>query len=227
MVIMGKYYNLSSSQFINYLGFNKYIKGTQGLTKRNTMLNSDITQEPIQVSDFVIPFGIYGSEHEIHALKSYANYRKFKGKDFNFILDNQKSFEIHNWTQIDNGFISLSSTPDFICDDFTTIGECKAGGMGKGYNLDQIIEKYVSQIYGQQMVLKILRYPIQKTHFVNWAESFVQIYEILPNPEYEKYLIEHLESYAEHLISEKEFTEKIKKFDVDSKLFNLIQEVEK
>ena len=77
------------------------------------------------------------------------------------------------------------------------------------------------------MVLKMLRYPIQKTHFVNWAESFVQIYEILPNPEYEKYLIEHLESYAEHLISEKEFTEKIKKFDVDSKLFNLIQEVEK
>lgn len=216
------YYNLSASQFIDYLGFNKYIKGTQGLTKRNTKLNSDITRTPIEVSDFVKPFGVYGSEHEIDALKSYADFRGLKGKDFNFILDNQKSFEVHNWTQISKGFVSISATPDFICDDFSTIGECKAGGMGKGYSLEQIMEKYIPQIYGQQLVLKMLRYPIKKTHFVNWSENFVQVYEILPNLEYEKYLVEHLSDYTDHLISEKEFTEKIKKLDVDKDKFKLI-----
>ena len=218
------YYNLSASQFIDYLGFNKYIQGTQGLTKRNTKLNSDITRTPIEVSDFVKPYGIYGSEHEIDALKYYANFRGFKGKDFNFILDNQKSFEVHNWTLTSKGFVSISATPDFLCDDFSTIGECKAGGMGKGYTLEQIMEKYIPQIYGQQLVLKMLRYPIKKTHFVNWAENFVQVYEISTNFEYEKYLIEHLESYSEHLIRKKEFTEKIKNFDVDKNKFKLIME---
>ena len=218
------YYNLSASQFIDYLGFNKYIKGTSGHTKRNTKLNSDITQIPLEVSPHVIPYGIYGKEKEITALKSYADFRGFKGKDFNFILDNQKSFEVHNWTQISKGFVSISATPDFLCDNFTICGEIKAGGMGKGYSLEQIMEKYTPQIYGQQLVLKILRYPIKKTHFVNWSENFVQIYEILPDIEYEKYLIKHLESYSEHLISEKEFTEKIKNFDVDKDKFNLIME---
>ena len=216
------YYNLSASQFIDYLGFNKYVKGTSGHTKRNTKLNSDITKIPLEVSPHVIPYGIYGSEHEVHALKSYADFRGFKGKDFNFILDNQKSFEVHNWTQISKGFVSISATPDFLCDDFTTCGECKAGGMGSGYSLEQIMEKYIFQIYGQQLVLKMLKYPIEKTHFVNWGESFVEIYEILPNLDYEKYLTEHLADYTEHLISEKEFTEKIKKFDVDKKQFRKI-----
>ena len=94
--------------------------------------------------------------------------------------------------------------------------------MGKGYSLEQIMEKYIPQIYGQQLVLKMLRYPIKKTHFVNWSENFVQVYEILPNLEYEKYLVEHLADYTDHLISEKEFTEKIKKLDVDKDKFKLI-----
>jgi len=227
------YYNLSASQFIDYLGFNKYIKGTSGYTKRNTKLNSDISRVPLEVNPHVIPYAEYGKNKEISALKSYADFRGFKGKDFNFILDNQKSFEFHNWTQdlgkplpLSNSFVSISATPDFLCDDFSTIGECKAGGMGKGYTLDQIIQKYTPQIYGQQLVLKMLNYPIKKTHFVNWAENFVQVYEILISFEYSVYLVEHLKSYSEHLILEKEFTEKIKNFDVDKDKFKLILEKE-
>ena len=224
---MRKYYNLSSSQFVDYLGFNKYLagKGTHG--RRNTKLKMDITGEIQEISSYIQPYVEYGKDNEINALKSYADYRGKKGKDFYFILDNQKSFEVHNWTQLAKGFVSLSSTPDGITDCFKTLVECKCGKLGKDiYTLDEIKTKYTTQIYGQQMCLKMLRYPIEQTHFVNWCPHKVQVYEIKTNPEYEKYLILRLEEYANALLESKDFKQPTEEFVVDDKLFNLIHEVE-
>ena len=76
------------------------------------------------------------------------------------------------------------------------------------------------------MCLKMLRYPIEQTHFVNWCPHKVQVYEIKTNPDYEKYLILRLEEYANALLESKEFKQPTEEFVVDDKLFNLIHEVE-
>jgi len=224
---MRKYYNLSSSQFIDYLGFNKYIKGKGSHGKRNTRLQMDILGEKPEMSDFARPFAEYGRNNEINALKSYADFRGKKGKDFYFILDNQKSFELHDFAQTERGIVSLSSTPDGITDCFKVVVECKAGKLGKDiYTLDEIKSKYTTQIFGQQYVLDRLGYAPEKTHFINWCPHKFQVYEIERNLEYEEYLEQRLMEYAFSLLSEQEFTEKTEEFVVDDKLFNLIHEVD-
>jgi hypothetical protein len=224
---MRKYYNLSSSQFIDYFGFNKYIKGKGSHGKRNTRLKMDILGEKPEMSDFARPFAEYGRNNEINALKSYADFRGKKGKDFYFILDNQKSFELHDFAQTERGIVSLSSTPDGITDCFKVVVECKAGKLGKDiYTLDEIKSKYTTQIFGQQYVLDRLGYAPEKTHFINWCPHKFQVYEIERNLEYEEYLEQRLMEYAFALLSEQEFTEKTEEFVVDDKLFNLIHEVD-
>ena len=221
---MLRYYNLSASQFLDYLGLNKYIKGKGSDGKRNTRLSMDKQGIRPEMSDFVLPYAEFGKEHEIDGLKFYANYRKKdsssqhkgKGSEFDFILGNQKSFEIHNFEKNDKGSVSLSATPDGLTDCFQSAVEIKCGKLGKDvYTTQEILSKYATQIFGQQWVLSTLGYPIKRTHFVNWSFEKKQVFEIKPCHEYQKYLINELETYAKHLLKDQEFTQKTPLYNND------------
>jgi len=225
--MIGKYYNMTASQFVEYLGFSKYVAGRGNKAKKNTKLGWDINGDRPAISSFVQEYADFGIEHEKHALKFYADHMGKKGKDFNFILSNQKSFELHNFYSTKNGVISLSATPDGIQSDRCI--EIKCGKKGKDvYSIKEIVDRYYPQIQGQLLVLIKLGYKPSKTHFVNWSYNTQQIYEILPNQQYFEYLEEHLKDYAKHLLSEKDFTEDSPSFSDDiTKQLNLIYEEKK
>ena len=66
------------------------------------------------------------------------------------------------------------------------------------------------QVVGQQLLLRNNGFPIQKTHLCEWTPHHFRVWEILPNHNLEKHLLNELKVFTDALLYGKTITDKPK-----------------
>ena len=200
--------NLRSSSFINYtIGY---------YTPRREMLEWDLKGEtkPID-NEYQIKAMKKGIKHEKHGIAKWVQLNK---EIPNYILKDQETFKQEDWLNLKKKeTISLSSTPDGISRDFSTILEVKTTRMGK-FKFKEFPKHYLPQIYGQQWIVSNLNGgKVKRSHLINFSTVGTEIWQVEYNPSFINYLIELLEEYSLALINgnPEELSEKPKNYDGD------------
>ena len=198
-----KRYQLHSSQFIN-IAFGKY-------EKRNDMVEfvkNDSFPEPDEDGKKRMEWGV---KHEADGIANWLIHCS-GGKYPQYVLNEQKDFLLENVFNLDDGnIVDLSSKPDGISDDGTTIIEIKCPNEGGKLRKDLDNAK-LPQVVGQQLVLRNNGFPIQKTHLCEWTPHHFRVCEILPNHNLEKHLLNELKVFTDALLYGKPITDKPKKY---------------
>jgi len=183
--------NLRSSSFLNHtIGY---------YTPRREMLEWDLKGErkPI-TNDYQIKAMNKGIKHEKHGIAKWVQLNK---EIPSYILKDQKSFVVDNWLNLDQEeTISLSSTPDGISKDFSTILEVKTTRMGK-FMFKEFPKHYLPQIYGQMMVLNMSGHKVQKSHLINFSTIGSKVWEVDYNQGFIDYITSLLKEYSLALLS--------------------------
>jgi hypothetical protein len=126
--------------------------------------------------------------------------------------DNQQNYVIQDWLNLkEDTVVDISTTPDGISKDQSTLIEVKCSNMGKS-NYKEFPKRYLPQIVGQMMILNMLGTPIKQVDLVNWTPLATKIWRFERNQDYENYLIDHLEEYSLALLGKKELPEKKRRY---------------
>ena len=185
--------NLRSSSFINY-AFGFY-------TPRREMLEWDLKGETKPIDN---PFQIRAMKKGVRMEKvGIAKWCSLKNEIPNYILNDQQSFKQEDWLNLrKKETISLSTTPDGISQDSSTIIEVKTTKMGKKV-FDDFPKQYLAQIYGQMWIVgNLTRGKVKRAHLVNISTEATKIWQIEWNQKFINYLIGLLEQYSLALLNE-------------------------
>lgn len=196
-----KSYNLRSSMF------KAYAFGMD--TKREEQLKLDLAGEVKPIPQEMMCYVDYGTEHETCGIGKWILVNKMSARDYG---DNQQNYVIQDWLNLkEDTVVDISTTPDGISKDQSTLIEVKCSNMGKT-NYKEFPKRYLPQIVGQMMILNMLGTPIKQVDLVNWTPLATKIWRFERNKDYETYLIDHLEEYSLALLGKKELPEKKRRY---------------
>ncbi len=206
-----KSFNLRSSLFKDYAFGLKYKSAGQFFmspTQRQRRLEYDlgISVEP-EMDSFAIPYVEYGNEFEMSGIAKHILVNKQMIKDYG---DNQQNYVIQDWLNLkEDVVVDISTTPDGLSLDESTVIEVKCSKMGKGL-YPEFPKQYLPQIAGQMMILNMLNIPVKEVHLVNWNPTESKIWCFKRDKDYENYLINHLEQYSMVLLGKAELEKPVK-----------------
>ena len=195
--------NLRSSQFANYI-FGQY-------TPRKEMLELQLQGKEPKIPHHMMKYVAYGNFNEKMGIAFYVKAFNKIPKDY---LKDQQSYIIQNWLNLPKGkeTVSISTTPDGISQDETTIIEVKCSMRDKYEDFNKL---WLPQVYGQQHILSCLVKKIEKTYLINYTPTVCRIWQVDYNQDFINYLISNLSEFAECLLKGKAngLVEKPKKFE--------------
>lgn len=183
--------NLRSSQFANYI-FGQY-------TPRKEMLELQLQGKEPQIPKHMMKYVAHGNFNEKMGIAFYVKHFKQIPKDY---LKDQQNYIIQNWLNLPKGkeTVSISTTPDAISQDETTIIEVKCSMRDKYEDFNKL---WLFQIGGQQHILSCLGKKIEKTYLINYTPTVCRIWQIDYNQDFINYLISNLSEFAECLLKGK------------------------
>lgn len=205
-----KSYNLRSSNFKSYaFGMD---------TKREEQLQLDLKGEQKPIPQDMMCYVDYGVEHETCGIGKWILVNKVVARNYG---DNQQNYIIQDWLNLrEDTVVDISTTPDGISKDESTLIEVKCSNMGNS-NYKEFPKRYLPQIAGQMMILNMLGIPVEQVDLVNWTPIKTKIWRFEKDKDYERYLIDHLEEYSLALLSKKDLPEKKRRYTKKLK-FDLI-----
>jgi len=190
--------NLRSSNF------KSYCMGIR--TARKTQLKHDINGTHKNLSGN--PYVDWGEKHEVNGIAKWISINK---KMPRYILEEQQSFVDVEWYE----GVGLSTTPDGLADN--CLIEVKCSAMGKK-TYEEFPDEHLWQVYGQQMIMNLCGFNVEKTHLVNWTPKYTKIWQIQRNQEFEEYMTPLLQEYINALIYKEELVPKPKAFQGKHKI---------
>jgi hypothetical protein len=187
-------------------------------TKREEQLKLDLAGEVKEIPQEMMCYVNYGTEHETCGIGKWILVNKMAARDYG---DNQQNYVIQDWLNLkEDTVVDISTTPDGISKDQSTLIEVKCSNMGKT-NYKEFPKRYLPQIAGQMMILNMLGIPVEQVDLVNWTPIKTKIWRFEKDKDYERYLIDHLEEYSLALLSKKDLPEKKRRYTKKLK-FDLI-----
>ena len=175
-------------------------------TARKTQLKHDANGTHKNLSGN--PYVDWGEKHEVNGIAKWISINK---KMPSYILEEQQSFVDIEWYE----GIGLSTTPDGLADN--CLIEVKCSAMGKK-TYEEFPDEHLWQGYGQQMIMNLCGFNVEKTHLVNWTPKHTKIWEIQRNQEFEDYMTPLLQEYINALIYKEELVPKPKVFQGKHKI---------
>ena len=154
------------------------------------------------------PYVVWGEKHEVNGIAKWISINK---KMPEYILEEQYQFVYPDWYE----GVNIATTPDGLADN--CLIEVKCSAMGKK-TYDEFPDEHYWQVYGQQMIMNLCGFNVEKTHLVNWTPKHTKIWEIQRNQEFEEYMTPLLQEYINAYVYKEELVPKPKAFQGKHKI---------